>query len=418
MSNILPTQRIEFDLDRNQTLPVSDQFYFPKDSLGDKTYLCGHSLGLINKNAEPYLRKQLNNWKNLAVEGHFKGDSPWIEYLAAMDTQMARIVGAKENEVGIMNSLTANIHFLFSGFYRPAGNKYKVIMEATAFSSDHYAVASHLEVRGVKPKEGIIFWHPNEATGLYEVADLRQLVSKHADELALIFVGGINYLNGQFLDISAITELAHQHDILAGFDLAHAAGNVLLDLHSWNVDFACWCTYKYLNGGPGSPGGIFIHQRHHGRQIYFKGWWGNSMENRFEMLNHFTPEKGVAGWQVSNPTILALPPLKASLEIFDQFGMNQLRNKSILLTSYLVEGLNNLNRENFVINTPVQAEMHGAMICLKLKSKSQDIFDKISTEGIITDFRSPDTIRLAPHPLYNSFEDCFRFLAAFEKALG
>ena len=418
MSKELPKHKIEIDLDALDDLPVQEQFHLPTDASGAKIYLCGHSLGLASRKTEAYLLSQLLNWKNLGVSGHFEGDSPWISYSEDLEMDMARIVGANKDEVVIMNSLTANIHFLFSGFYRPTTERYKVIVEADAFSSDHYAITSHLEVRGINPQEAILLWHPNKSTGYLEIKDLLKLIKQHPQEIAMIFVSGVQYLNGQFLDIESIVALAHQYDIIAGFDLAHAAGNVPLDLHGWKVDFACWCTYKYLNGGPGNLGGVFIHNMHDHRHIHFKGWWGNAIENRFDMLRNFTPSKGAAGWQVSNPPVLALPALKASLETFNQFGMEKIRRKSILLTGYLADEIENVGSTQCVISSPRSSHRRGAMLCLRLNGDSKKVFQSISDQRIIVDFRRPDTIRVAPHPLYNTFGDCHKFVVALAKALS
>jgi kynureninase len=289
-------------------------------------------------------------------------------------------------------------------------------MESPAFPSDIYALRSHLKVRGAAESD-LIFWQPSAETGFFEISDFEQLIQDHHPEISLIFIAGLHYLNGQLFDIAQLTKLAHQYDIIIGFDLAHAAGNVALNLHDWQVDFACWCTYKYLNGGPGSLGACFIHQNHHYRSDFFQGWWGNSLENRFDMSPDFAPAAGALAWQLSNPSILALAPLKASLEIYDQYGMQKLRAKSKLLTAYLETQLLELETPKFHITTPKDQEARGAMLCLHFKDDSRNIFQIIEQNSIIVDYRKPDTIRVAPNPLYNSYEDCFLFVEGLKKAL-
>lgn len=416
MSNIRPLKIWKLDLDEGEELPIKESFFLPRCDEGSVTYLCGHSLGLQPVKSRIYLEEQMNNWQVMAVEGHFKGNTPWIQYTDSINEMMGSIVGAKEGEVVVMNSLTTNIHLLLAGFYKPRGRRTKIIVERPSFSSDIYAIRSHLEVRGYG-SDHIIFWEARADSGLFELSDLQQLLEKYSADTALVFIPGLHYLNGQLLEIANMTELVHSFDIPIGFDLAHAAGNVELYLHDWGVDFACWCTYKYLNGGPGSIGGCFIHEKHHQMHHHFQGWWGNSMHNRFEMKPDFTPARGTEGWILSNPPILSLPSLKASLELFNQFGMQRLRSKSQLLTGYLEHSLQEISDDSFQILTPSDAERRGAMLCLQFTGKGEEVFAAISRNHLTVDYRRPDIIRVAPHPLYNSYADCFRFTQVLKEIL-
>ncbi|MBK8506291.1 MAG: kynureninase [Saprospiraceae bacterium] len=413
MSNIKPVKIWKLDLDQADDLPASDSFLFPEVGGKRKTYLCGHSLGLQPKSAKASVENELKIWHELAVEGHFKAPSPWVHYLDPLHDMMSGLVGALKSEIVIMNSLTANIHFLLAGFYKPNGMQTKILMDSPAFPSDIYALRSHLKVRGASEGD-LIFWQPNAQTGFFEIDDFEQLIRDHQQEISLIFIAGLHYLNGQLFDIAKLTKLAHQYDILIGFDLAHAAGNVILNVHDWQVDFACWCTYKYLNGGPGSLGACFIHKKHHHLSDFFQGWWGNSLENRFDMKPDFTPASGALAWQLSNPPIIALAPLKASLEIYHQYGMQKLRAKSKLLTAYLEAILLELESAKFEIKTPKDPEARGAMLCLHCKDEGKDIFELIEQHSIVVDYRKPNTIRVAPNPLYNSFNDCYLFTQALK----
>ncbi len=418
MSNILPHKKWKVDLDKDDELPLKEYFHIPRSDKGPKIYLCGHSLGLQPVKARDYLEEQLINWQNLGVEGHFRGETPWIHYPDQISRLMGKLVGARDHEVVVMNSLTVNIHLLLAGFYQPQGRRTKVIVESPSFPSDIQAVRSHLAVRGYG-REHLIFWDLNPDTGYFEISDLKQLLEDQWAETALMFVSGLHYLNGQLSDIAGITRMAHDYGLVVGFDLAHAAGNVVLELHGWEVDFACWCTYKYLNGGPGSPGAIFIHERHHQEHHHFQGWWGHRLEDRFKMHPEFHPSRGAEAWQLSNPPILSLPSLKASLEIFDQIGMHRLQHKSRLLTGYLRDILEDLAGKDFRIITPSTPETGGAMLSLQFfHTDVQAILQELSTRGLVIDYREPNIIRVAPHPLYNSFDDCYHFAAGLRDALS
>lgn len=418
MSNIRPLKKWNFNLDEADVeLPDRSAFYFPNQEGNDKTYLCGHSLGLQPATSATYVEQVMDQWKTLAVDGHFRGESPWIEYLDKMHDMMAHLVNAKANEVVIMNSLTVNIHMLLSGFFRPNSKRRKIVIDFPTFPSDVYAVRSHLEVRGYS-EEDIIPWSPDPSDGIFKVSDLEDIIDRHKDEIDLVFLSGLHYLNGQFFNIASISRAVHQYPIKLGLDLAHAVGNVELFLHDWDVDFAVWCTYKYLNGGPGSLGACFIHEKHHENDLHFQGWWGNSMTNRFEMLSHFTPDKGALSWQLSNPTILSLAPLRASLELYEKFGMQKLRAKSKMLSTYLYDELNSIPDRTFRITTPENVNERGAMLCLKFEELGREIFQQLSNRQIVVDFRRPDTIRVAPHPLYNNFSDCYHFVSTLEVAMN
>lgn len=417
MSNIIPKKTWNFDLDRTDTeLPDRSAFFFPSINGETKIYLCGHSLGLQPRNASIYLNEVLDQWKNLAVDGHFAGDRPWINYLEELHQQMARLVNAEKDEVVIMNSLTVNIHILLSGFYKPEGKRCKILLDFPAFPSDIYAIRSHLEVRGFSD-EDMLFWEPNPDTGFFENADLEDLLIKYQDEIDLIFISGVHYLNGQYLDIENIAKLSRKFSIKLGLDLAHAVGNVELFLHDWEIDFACWCTYKYLNGGPGSLGAAFIHRKHHDHHQHFLGWWGNSIDNRFEMKPDFTPSIGASSWQLSNPPLISLPPLRASLDIYSVYGMSKIRAKSKLISSFLYQELLSIKESYFTLITPEDVDRRGAMICLRFAQDGRAVFQYLSEHNVVVDYRQPDTIRVAANPLYNNFQDVYRFVKVLEEVL-
>lgn len=418
MSNIRPLKTFEFDPDKSDgDLPARSAFYFPGKEQISKTYLCGHSLGLQPVKAATLLDSVMRDWRMLAVDGHFTAEVPWIDYLEDMHGKMSRIVGAREDEIVIMNSLTANIHMLLSGFYRPDKIRRKILIDFPTFPSDVYAVRSHLAVRGFSP-EDIILWRCRPEDGFFYTEDLEQLLEEHQDELALVFISGLHYLNGQYFDLERIAGLVHQYPVKLGLDLAHAAGNVPMDLHTWGIDFACWCTYKYLNGGPGSLGACFIHQRHHGDHHHFQGWWGNDIANRFEMEAHFTPASGAASWQLSNPPILSLPSLRASLDLYQEHGMEKIRNKSRVLSAFLFDALSETReKKHFEILTPEDPERRGAMICLRFPKAGKEVFTCLQKNNVIVDYRRPDTIRVSAHPLYNNFEDLYHFVEVLKSAL-
>ncbi len=350
------------------------------------------------------LAQELEDWKHLGVEGHFKGKNPWKDYHEFLTQQMAHVVGAKPIEVVVMNNLTVNLHLMMVSFYRPTAERYKILIEASAFPSDQYAVKSQLLFYGFDPATTLIELKTGE--------NIEELLEREGESIALILLGGVNYYTGQFFDLEKITELGHKHGCIVGFDLAHAAGNALLKLHDWNVDFACWCNYKYLNGGPGCVAGCFVHERfaHDEKLPRFAGWWGHDKANRFKMGPDFKAIPGAEGWQLSNPSIFGMAPLKASLDIFYEAKIENLRAKSVLLTGYLEF----LLAGRCEIMTPKNAEERGCQLSIRAKSKK--VHDALTAGGVICDWREPDCIRVAPVPLYNMFMDVYRFAKIFAEA--
>ena len=395
-----------------------DKFYIPKQKDGKPSiYMCGNSLGLQPKTTEPYIKQELEDWKKFGVEGHFHAENPWLPYHEFLTKKMAKIVGAKPIEVVVMNTLSVNLHLLMASFYRPTKERYKILIESDAFPSDRYAVTSQLKFHGYA--DGILELHPREGEDLLRHEDIAATIANEGESIALILIGCPNYYTGQVVDMKKITALGHAKGCMVGFDLAHGAGNLDLKLHDSNVDFAAWCTYKYLNSGPGSVGGCFIHERH--AKAFdlprFAGWWGHNKETRFGMRDAFDPLPGAEGWQLSNPPILSLAAIRASLDIFDEVGMNALVKKSKNLTGFLEELLSNL-KDKISIITPSNPKERGCQLSLLItQGNGRLIFDEITKNGVIADWREPDVIRIAPTPLYNSFEDVFNFVSILKKAL-
>ncbi|MDB5111749.1 MAG: kynU, partial [Mucilaginibacter sp.] len=380
----------------------------------DAIYFCGNSLGLQPVTAQPYINNQLTNWKELAIEGFFTGDDPWLVYHKKLTHTLAALVGAKNEEVSVMNSLTVNLHLLMVSFYKPTNKKFKILMEGGAFPSDQYAVQSQAAFHGYDPKEAIIEVFPRQGEYTLRTEDILKNINDHADELALVLFSGINYFTGQFFDMPAITAAAHHAGAFAGFDLAHAAGNVLLKLHDWNVDFACWCSYKYMNSGPGGISGIFIHEKHFANKALnrFSGWWGYREDKRFLMAPEFEAAQGAAGWQLSTSPVMLLTLHKAALDIFEKAGgLAPLRAKSELLTGYLEFLIEEINKENgeelFKIITPKHKTERGCQLSIICKRNAKAIFSYLTKNGVIGDWREPNVIRLSPVPLYNSFKQVF-----------
>ncbi|QEM03903.1 kynureninase [Mucilaginibacter rubeus] len=400
------------------------RFLIPQHNGEDAFYLCGNSLGLQPVSAQQYLADQLNTWKNLAVEGWFQGDEPWLDYHKQLIGSISRIVGANENEVAVMNSLTVNLHLLLVSFYQPNSKRFKIIMEGGAFPSDQYAIESQVKFHALDPKEAIIEIFPREGEVILRTEDILKTIDKNKDELALVLFGGINYYTGQFFDLKAITDAAHAAGAYAGFDLAHAAGNVPLQLHDWGADFACWCSYKYMNSGPGGISGIFVHERHFTDKELnrFAGWWGYRRDKQFLMAPGFDPEVGAAGWQVSTSPIPLLALFKASMAIFDDAGgLGTLRQKSIHLTGYLeflIQGINKQQGEEiYRIITPADPVARGCQLSVVCKRNAKVIFNYLAQNGVIGDWREPDVIRLSPVPLYNTFEDVYQTARLMADAL-
>ncbi|MEM9936519.1 MAG: kynureninase [Bacteroidota bacterium] len=388
---------------------LKERFYLPAAPKGGiSTYMCSNSLGCQARTASTYVEQVMEQWKEIAVKGHFQGEHPWTTYHEELDILMSKVVGGKAEEVTIMNTLTVNLHLMMVSFYRPTPSRYKILVEGNAFPSDLYACESQIRFHGFEPEESLLKIFPREGEELLREEDIFQLITEKGEEIALVMLGGLNYYTGQVLDMEAITIAGHEKGCLVGFDLAHAAGNVPLSLHEWGVDFASWCTYKYMCSGPGGPSAVFIHERWLGEKNIprFEGWWGHDKKERFLMEPHFKAIPTAEAWQLSNAPILPLATLRASLEIFDEMGMEALRHKSIALTDYLAYLLQPLVGDGSIrILTPMDAERRGAQLSLFFSSRGKEQFQKLMEAGVICDWREPNVIRLAPSPLYNTFED-------------
>ena len=399
-----------------------NQFYIPSVNGKEAIYFCGNSLGLQPKSTEKYILQELEDWKNLGVEGHFHGKNPWFHYHKFLNEKEAKIVGAKPSEVVLMNSLTTNLHLLMVSFYQPTPKKFKIITEGGAFPSDQYALETQIKFHGFNPEEALIELFPKKGENTLQTEDILEAIEQHKDSLALVMMAGVQYYTGQFFEIEKITNKAHQVGALAGFDLAHAAGNVKLNLHDWNVDFAAWCTYKYMNSGPGGTSGVFVHEKHGNNPNLprFAGWWGHDESQRFLMKKGFIPMEGAAGWQLSNAQILPMAAHLASLELFDEVGMDKLVAKSKQLTGYLEFLIHELNSEkgNLInVITPNNPTERGCQLSLVMQKDGKKVFEILTQKGVIADWREPDVIRVAPVPLYNSFEDVFRFVEIIKNVL-
>ncbi len=400
-------------LDRDDSLrSFREQFIFPQHHGENVLYFCGNSLGLQPKTVRQALLHELDQWATHGVEGHFRGELPWMYYHKFLTDQSARLVGALPHEVVVMNTLTVNLHLMMVSFYRPTPERYKIIMEAGAFPSDQYAVESQVRWHGYDPATAIVELAPRAGEDTLRTEDILQVIEKEGGATALVMLGGVNYYTGQLYDIEKIAAAAQRSGAFAGFDLAHAAGNAVLKLHDWNVDFAVWCSYKYLNSGPGGPSGTFIHERHGDNAALprFAGWWGHDESVRFQMKKGFKPMRGAAGWQISNAQIFGFAAHKASLDIFDAAGMDRLRAKSLQLTGFLEYILDVINRDKnlFRIITPRNPNERGCQISLLTDERGKTLFDYLTENGAIADWREPNVIRFAPVPLYNSFEDVYR----------
>ncbi len=396
-------------------------FWIPKTAEGEECiYLCGHSLGLQPKTAATYVEQVLKDWAQLGVEGHFRAKNPWMPYHRLLTEQTAELVGARPLEVVVMNSLTVNLHLMMVSFYRPTPGRHKILVEQGAFPSDQYAVKSQIRFHGLDPAKSLIELTPREGESCLRDEDIDSLIEREGDEIALLLLAGVNYSTGQAFDMAGITRAGHAHGCVVGFDLAHAAGNLPLNLHQWGPDFAVWCSYKYLNGGPGCIAGCFVHERH-GRAWdipRFAGWWGHDERIRFEMGPDFQPMAGAEGWQLSNPPIVSLAVLRASMEIFHQAGMERLRAKSMSLTGYLEFLLKRNAPKNFSIVTPCEPERRGAQLSIRIPAEGRAMCERLTCEGVIGDWREPDIFRVAPVPLYSSYHDVFKFVQRFTAAIG
>lgn len=414
---------LEFALQQDKKDQLSNfrnQFHIPKDDNGNElVYMTGNSLGLQPKITKDYIDQELNDWANLGVEGHTKAKNPWTQYHNYLTETMADIVGAKPLDVVVMNSLTANLHFMMVSFYQPTPKRYKILIEADAFPSDKYAVESQLRHHGFDDKEGLILWKAPKDEELVNYEDLETILKIHGDEIALVMIGGVNYYTGQFLDLKRITSLGHSYGCKVGFDCAHGAGNVQLNLHDSGADFAVWCTYKYLNSGPGSLAGIFVHERHANNKNLnrFTGWWSHNNQTRFNMRGEFDQLAGAEGWQMSNPAILSMAAIRASLDVFKDAGFDKLCKKSQQLTGYLEFLINELKNPNIKIITPKNPEERGCQLSIQVKNADRSLQHKLLQASVITDWREPDVIRCAPTPLYNSFEDVYKMVEILKNLL-
>lgn len=387
-----------------------DQFHVPTHTDGNPSvYLCGNSLGLQPKGVRAAIEQELSDWARFGVEGHFQAQNPWVSYHELFRSPLAHVVGALEHEVAAMGTLTNNLHLLMVSFYRPTPERFKIVIEGSAFPSDQYAVDSQVRFHGFDPANAVVELRPREGESTLRTEDIESYLESEGDSVALVLFGGVNYYSGQAFDIERITAAAQKAGAVAGWDLAHAAGNLLLKLHDWNVDFATWCTYKYMNAGPGAVSGIFVHERHEGADMpRFHGWWGHEPETRFKMTREFKPAHGADKWQLSNAPILNMVGLKVSLDIFMEATMPRLRERSVALTNALLENLPESSA--YEVITPRDPAARGSQISFRV-TQGRSLFDRLSASGVICDFREPDVIRIALAPLYNEFDDVEKFLS-------
>jgi len=424
MDNIEFRLTPEFAQKMDQDDPLNDfreKFYIPEKNGKPLIYFCGNSLGLQPRSVNACLTKYLEKWATKGVDGHFEGEVPWVDARRPSKTLLAPLVGASELEVVAMNSLSVNLHLLMVSFYRPQGKKYKILTEAGAFPSDQYILESQVKYHGLSPDDAILEVTPRPNEHVIRIEDILELIRRHKDELALIMLPGVQYYTGQLFDMAAISKEAKHHSICVGFDLAHAIGNVPVQLHDWGVDFATWCSYKYLNSGPGNVSGIFVHQKHSddGQLPRFAGWWGHKEEERFKMEKGFKHMLGADGWLLSNDNVLGLAAHQAALELFAKAGIEKLRKKSILLTSYLEFAIRETisDSESLEIITPLEPKERGCQLSLLIHKKGKHVFDSWIENGVVADWRNPNVIRLAPTPMYNSFQDVFDFSQILKNSL-
>ncbi|MGO4817901.1 kynureninase [Flavobacterium sp. W22_SRS_FP1] len=391
-----------------------DEFIFPKVNGEKVIYFTGNSLGLQPKRTKAYVDEVMDDWANLAVEGHFYAEKPWWDYHERFAKPLGKIVGALPSEVTVMNTLTVNLHLLMVSFYRPTKSRYKIICEEKAFPSDQYMFQSQVDFHGYKSEDAIVEIKIREGEHNIRLEDVLAKIAEVGDELALVLIGGVNYYTGQVFDMKTITAAGHDAGAVVGWDLAHAVGNIKLELHDWDADFASWCSYKYMNSGPGNASGCFIHEKHHNNADLprFAGWWGHNKERRFKMEQTFDPVKGAEGWQISNIPILSLAPYLASVDMFDEIGMDAIIEKRDKLTAYLEFILQEIAKEvdsSFEIITPSNLSERGCQLSVFLHGEGRGLFDYLMENGVITDWREPNVIRFAPVPLYCSFEDMYDF---------
>lgn len=396
------------------------RFHLPVQSDGTPyVYFCGNSLGLQPKQTAAALEQELTDWKNLGVEGHFQAKNPWMPYHEFLTDAMARVVGAKSSEVVVMNTLSVNLHLMMASFYRPEGRRNKIVIESDAFPSDRYAVASQIKHHGLDPKDCLILLEPRSGEYCLRKEDIKRTIEEEGEHIALILLGNTNYYTGQFFDMNEISKWGHEQGCYVGFDCAHGAGNLPLNLHESGCDFAVWCNYKYLNSGPGGLGGAFVHERHHDRMDLprLEGWWGHNKSTRFIMRDDFEPIPTAEAWQLSNPPILAMASVWSSLQIFDEAGIGNLRQKALQLTAYLEYLVKSLGEDVIRVITPSDPSERGSQLSIQVIGGGRSIFEDIHQRGVIADWREPDVIRVAPVPLYNSYEDVLRFYEILKDVL-
>lgn len=400
------------------------RFYLPKENEKELIYFLGNSLGLQPRTAQSYIKHVLDQWSQYGVEGFLKGKQPWMNYHDLLIQPLSKIVGTLPHEVVVMNQLTVNLHLMMVSFYQPSGKRKKIICESKAFPSDQYMFETHIKHYGLKPEEVIVEVSPRQGEQLVRMEDILSAIEQYKDELALVLWGGVNYYTGQLFDMQTITKAAQSAGAKVGFDLAHAAGNVPLQLHNWNVDFACWCSYKYLNSGPGAVGGVYIHERYHKDSSIQRlaGWWGYDKETRFQMKKGFKPVLTAEGWQLSTPSPVLFAAHKAALEIFDEAGLEQIHAKRKMLSDYLLfilDSCNSRSKEKMIeVITPRQESERGCQVSMLMLKNGKKVFDKLSANGIFADWREPDVIRIAPVPLYNTFEEVWTFGDTLQKILS
>ena len=411
-------------LDDKDTLKnYKNEFIFPQHNGKNVIYFTGNSLGLQPKRAKNYVDEVMNDWANLAVEGHFYAQKPWWDYHERFANPLSKIMGCLPTEVTVMNTLTVNLHLLMVSFYRPTAKRYKIICEEKAFPSDQYMFQSQVHFHGFNPEDAIVEIKRREGEHNIRHEDIIAKINELGDELALVLFGGVNYYTGQVFDMKSITDAGHKVGAIVGFDLAHAAGNIELNLHNWNVDFASWCSYKYMNSGPGNASGCFIHEKHHNDSSLprFAGWWGHNKERRFKMEQNFEPVHGADGWQVSNLPILSLAPYLAAVTLFDEVGMEKMLLKRDYITAYLEFILKEIDKEvkgNFEIITPKNQTERACQLSVYFHGEGKSLFEYLMKNGVVTDWREPNVIRFAPVPLYTSYEDIYNFGQILKKGIG
>lgn len=410
------------ELDQKDILnKYQSEFIFPKVNNKQVIYFTGNSLGLQPKRAKKFVDEIMTDWAELAVEGHFYAEKPWWDYQERFAKPLSKLVGALPSEVTVMNTLTVNLHLLMVSFYQPKDKRYKIICEEKAFPSDQYMFQSQVNFHGYKPEDAIVEIKRREGEHNIRTEDVLEKIKEVGDELALVLIGGVNYYTGQVFDMKTITAAGHEVGAKVGWDLAHAAGNIKLELHDWNVDFAAWCSYKYMNSGPGNASGCFVHEKHHQSDLpRFAGWWGHNKDRRFKMEPEFEPVHGADGWQISNLPVLSLAPYLASVEMFDEIGMDVLIEKRKTITSYLEFILNEIDKEvasTFEIITPSNPDERGCQLSVLLHGEGRSLFDYLMKNGVIVDWREPNVIRLAPVPLYCSYADMFHFGQILKKGI-